>query len=473
MSLAQRIIVIIALTIAVAFSLRAWYGIIVTQGGAIISIATIAAAAFWLDRGSRGWLQLGGEKELAEMRSAVIAIARAEFNQERLIPEFEKVLIDGYGVRFAELLLANRGVFRGHTVELAQSAIAVPTLTASGWATPESLQRRRSTDESEALHRLLLEKSISAIVAVPCGSPTPSGYVVLGERLNGWPLTYPEIERFMSIAELMDNAVLHSRLAAEEALKVRVEHLAIMSRGLAHDLKNLITPISSFLIHSESTIARDSVEGEVHAAAWRSVSLINDYIGEALFFGNRLNLKLETTPIQAVLQSVFDITCARAMSKKVNVIIAAQADDEPTIDRVLIHRVLANLVNNAIDASPMDSKVVMSASRANAELHIAVSDTGSGIAREHRARIFEPYFTTKQMGDGARGFGLGLTICEKIIRLHGGTIRVDSELGRGTTMSVELPDAFPPAAPLPTVVGDQATSTCSPSNPAELDKSEG
>ena len=80
--------------------------------------------------------------------------------------------------------------------------------------------------------------------------------------------------------------------------------------------------------------------------------------------------------------------------------------------------------------------------------------------QENLAHIFEPYFTTKQFGDDVRGFGLGLTICEKIVDLHQGSILVRSEPGRGTHVTVELPaapsafspalDADPPTrAPLP------------------------
>ena len=72
-----------------------------------------------------------------------------------------------------------------------------------------------------------------------------------------------------------------------------------------------------------------------------------------------------------------------------------------------------------------------------------LSDRGSGIAPELLDRIFDPYFTTKEFGEDVRGFGLGLTIARKIAGLHGGTIRVDSSLGRGTTFTVELPVTQP------------------------------
>jgi signal transduction histidine kinase len=101
---------------------------------------------------------------------------------------------------------------------------------------------------------------------------------------------------------------------------------------------------------------------------------------------------------------------------------------------------LANLLSNAIDASaPGDSVSLVASSHRAGWIQFQISDRGGGIAPEHLARIFEPYFTTKEFGDDTRGFGLGLTICQKIVLLHRGTISVKSELGCGTTFTVDLP----------------------------------
>jgi signal transduction histidine kinase len=75
-------------------------------------------------------------------------------------------------------------------------------------------------------------------------------------------------------------------------------------------------------------------------------------------------------------------------------------------------------------------------------------DQGCGISPENLERIFDPYFTTKQFGDEVLGFGLGLTICEKIVDLHQGKIAVRSEVDRGTRAIVELPTAPSAFAPI-------------------------
>lgn len=259
-----------------------------------------------------------------------------------------------------------------------------------------------------------------------------------------------------NISDLIDNILTHSRVTADASLKTRMEHLAMMSRGLAHDLKNLITPVDSFLVHSESRLTPGTPEAEVHAAAKRSVALMTDYVREALFFANRLNPRFESTSINQVLQSAVDVTATRAARNRVHVSISSDDAGPCRIDRVLIQRMLANLLNNAIDACPAGGAVTLSAiPGSERRLRIQIRDTGAGIAPEHLSRIFDPYFTTKQFGDDIRGFGLGLTICEKIVRLHGGEISVESTLGHGTVVTVDLP----PEPPMPPIEPDVRAPT--------------
>ncbi|MSU60249.1 MAG: HAMP domain-containing histidine kinase [Pedosphaera sp.] len=291
----------------------------------------------------------------------------------------------------------------------------------------------------------LTQHSLGVLIAVPRGSPTPSLLVALGTKTNEWPFTYPEVERLQNIAELMDNILTHSRLSAQAALQAKMEHLAMMSRGLAHDLKNLITPVSSFLIHTDGRYEPGSSEEEVHAAARNSVRVMTDYVREALFFSERLAPKLEPIDLNSVLKAVRDVAATRAAARTIAIETNSEVREPVVADGVLLQRLLGNLVGNAISASAPGTAVEISARTLKSGwLRLQVADRGTGIAPEHLGRIFDPYFTTKEFGDEVRGFGLGFTICQKITNLHGGTIEVHSELGSGTRVTVDLP-AIPPA----------------------------
>ena len=113
-----------------------------------------------------------------------------------------------------------------------------------------------------------------------------------------------------------------------------------------------------------------------------------------------------------------------------------------------INQVLLNLVSNAAQAIEHGrGEIVITSWAEGGEVLLSVADNGKGIAPEHLARIFDPFFTTKPVGEGT---GLGLSISYQIVQAHGGTLAVQSALGRGTTFTLRLPTGT--AAPKPVLV---------------------
>lgn len=416
--------------------------------GLLVSIGLCSPIAVWLDRKSRAWFDAGGERKLAQMRRAAIDLARTELQTDKLIRRFEALLCAEFQTRSADVLFDCGGTYESPALPLAKDRAAFGALCELGWATPESLLRRRSNPSLDDLQQFLGSNDLGVVVSVPRSSPTPSLLVALRTRIDDWPFTYPEVERLQNLALLIDNLLTRSRLAAQAALQARMEHVAMMSRGLAHDLKNLVTPVSSFLVHTDGRFPANSAEAEVHIAARRSMRIMTDYLREALFFAERLEPRFEGVDLENICATACEVTALRAARRNV-VVATAFAYSEPfTADGVLIQRMLANLLSNAIDASaPGQTVSLTTSSRSAGWVRLQVWDNGCGITPENIARVFDPYFTTKEFGDELRGFGLGLTICQKIVLLHRGTISVKSEPGCGTTFTVDLPtDQTPPSA---------------------------
>jgi two-component system NtrC family sensor kinase len=109
-----------------------------------------------------------------------------------------------------------------------------------------------------------------------------------------------------------------------------------------------------------------------------------------------------------------------------------------------LRQVFVNLILNACDAMPDGGTLAVSSEKTDEgrTVEIAIADTGAGIAPEHLSRIFDPFFTTKQMGTG-----LGLSVVYGVVEKHGGSMKAQSRLGEGTTMTVRLPLAGEAAAP--------------------------
>ena len=410
--------------------------------GILISIGLCGTMAVWLNRSSSEWFESGSRRKLDAMRRAAIEIANTEVRADKLVLKFEEMLRTECDAQSCTLLFDGGATYAGSELSLPKNRPGFGALLEIGWTTPESLTRRKTTDGLADLQRFVQTHSLGLLLVTPRESPNPSLIIALGLRADEAPFTYPEVERLQLLAALLDNLIARARRVSHAALQARLEYLAVASRGLAHDLKNLITPVSSYLVHTEGLFARNSSAGEVHAAAQRSAHVMSDYVRENLFFSEKLTPRFENFAVGMLLEQVREVSRTSAGVRNVTVQVADSCREHFVTDRVLLQRMLVNLVSNAIDASFPGGIIVVSAAETQPGwIRFEVSDQGSGIAPENLKRIFDPYFTTKEFGDELRGFGLGLTIAQKIVLLHNGQITVSSRSGVGTTFSIELPSA--------------------------------
>jgi signal transduction histidine kinase len=152
--------------------------------------------------------------------------------------------------------------------------------------------------------------------------------------------------------------------------------------------------------------------------------------------------------VKDICTAVVEVTKTVGHERNVHVDVIASEFESIVADGVLIQRMLGNLVFNAIDASSAGQVVAIYVIKLQPGwVRIEVRDNGCGISMEHMGRILDPYFTTKRSGGNIRGFGLGLTIAQKIILLHRGNINVRSEPGQQTVVTVDLPIDQPTPAP--------------------------
>ena len=147
------------------------------------------------------------------------------------------------------------------------------------------------------------------------------------------------------------------------------------------------------------------------------------------------------TDLAALVRRSLDLVAGRLRQYNIETQLALADPLNPLhVDPQQVEQVLLNIYFNAIEAMPDGGRLSVQvrqhrAAEAQNEMQIVVTDTGGGIAPEHQAKIFRPFFTTKKQ----RGMGLGLSICDSIIRAHGGRISVVSSVGQGTTVVVHLP----------------------------------
>jgi signal transduction histidine kinase len=249
----------------------------------------------------------------------------------------------------------------------------------------------------------------------------------------------------------VDHALRHRELAARNADLERSleahERLAMIGKlaaGVAHELNNPLDGVLRYVNLSIDKLPRDAPQVTYLLEARRGLRRMADIIKDLLQFSR--NASLETADEDA------ERLARDAVTQIVGNVRDREIRAEFSFPETGLHlprgmfQVFGNLARNAADAMPEGGTIRVEASVASGRVLIEVSDTGTGIPDEIRDRIFEPFFTTKEVG---KGTGLGLPICQRIVERLGGRLSIETEVGRGTTVLIELPQRRAGAATAP------------------------
>lgn len=244
----------------------------------------------------------------------------------------------------------------------------------------------------------------------------------------------------------------HKRLEAEAVKARNLESLGILAGGIAHDFNNLLQAFIGNLEMAKMTIEQSSKAVPFLEQAEQASGLASQLTRRLIAFSPGGNL------LPIVIQPASHIR-EEAISTLGDSGLVAEFDLADnlwsiTIDPAQFRNVIRQMVLNAMEATPADSDgklKIMAANETLPENHkkapiltpgdyveISIQDYGCGISSDDLPRIFDPYFSTKERGS-QKGMGLGLALCDAIIRKRGGTITVQSKLGDGTTFSIYIP----------------------------------
>ncbi len=242
-------------------------------------------------------------------------------------------------------------------------------------------------------------------------------------------------------------AAMGRRSAAAEDRLIQSEKQASIGRlaaGVAHEINN---PLTGVLAYTHMLLRRKDLADDIRSdleTVVESTERVRKIVKGLLDFSRQMKLDKEPTDVNRLIRSVIEAMENQALVKGVKITFNA-GENLPmvTLDRNQIQSVVVNLIINALDATePGDSITIYTATGLSASesgqkgIEITVADTGCGIPPENLDKLFDPFFTTKEVGQGT---GLGLSVSYGIIQRHEGTIRVQSEVGKGTRFFVWLP----------------------------------
>jgi signal transduction histidine kinase/CheY-like chemotaxis protein len=232
-------------------------------------------------------------------------------------------------------------------------------------------------------------------------------------------------------AELRQVALQEQLFASQ-----KMESIGSLAGGMAHNFRNILQAISGNVEYIEM-INRQKPELEelakgIHNSIERGVDLINDL----LYFSKRgEEPQIADLDLADVILKTYDIV-HRVFDRKIEIEMNLERDLFVKGNHSLLSQVFMNCFTNARDAMPDGGKLFIEAKKIGDKVVAIVSDTGHGMDKETLRKIFDPFFTLKEVGMGT---GLGLSTARGIVEQHNGSIKVSSELGKGSKVKILLP----------------------------------
>ncbi len=235
-------------------------------------------------------------------------------------------------------------------------------------------------------------------------------------------------------------AIDHARLyeAAQQAIRTRDDVLGVV----AHDLRsplNTISTSASLLLRQGQAEERGTKHLElIQRTTERMDHLIQDLLDVSRLEAGSLTLERRSEDVASLVREALESFQTPAQEKKLRLESAVEEGLPPVVaDRRRVLQVLSNLLGNAVKFTPPGGRITLGAARTAEDVCFSVSDSGPGIPEEQREHVFDRFWQARETAHA--GAGLGLAIARGLVEAHGGSIRVESKVGEGSTFRFTLP----------------------------------
>lgn len=242
-------------------------------------------------------------------------------------------------------------------------------------------------------------------------------------------------EELKRLVEEKTSELIATQMEIERAK--RLSDIGTLAATVAHELRNPLGAMNLALFNLRRKTSDPALQSHFKTIE-KKVAESGQIIDNLLFYARLRPPSYSSASLSEIIEEALAAASSRMQEKSVTVRqeTAAIANLEIEVDPLQIKELLINIVNNAYDAVGETGGVIeIGAARAGDDaVRVSIADNGKGIDKEHLIKIWEPFFSTK-----SKGTGLGLSVCRQIVSMHGGTIDIESEPGRGTAVTVWLP----------------------------------
>jgi signal transduction histidine kinase len=377
---------------------------------AVVASLLVALFGYLVFKRERRTLALAERLRLAE------ATASLRERSEKIVESIPLGVLAVDGARRVTAVnpfLAARGA-RAGTFEEALPVDAAERAPLEALVEEAQRTRQPATARALKLHLSSEPREVDA-TAIPLGRPLPDAdcFLVLDDRTE-----LKQLERSLGRAE-------------------KLATIGTLAAGVAHEVGTPLGVISGRAEQLLARLADDEPAKKALSSILAQVDKVSTTIRQLLDFSRVRPVEAKPVAPTTALETARALLEHRYRQAKVKLTL----DAPPSVPAVIadagqLEQVLVNLLMNAVDACAVGGNVRASAALVDGQVELAVADDGCGIAPEHLPSVMDPFFTTKKRGQGT---GLGLTIAADIVKNHGGTLSIDSTVGRGTTVRVRLP----------------------------------
>jgi signal transduction histidine kinase len=399
--------------------------------------------------------------EVLRVISSSVADARPAF--DAILDSCERFLsASGLGIALVDDAgMLHNGGFRGPREPLLRAIVGAFPRPLEGSATGLALRERRvvhypvvldAADAPAGLREVAETTGDFSIAIAPMlwDQRGVGAVLVLRDPTN--PFSAKELALLKTFADQAVIAIQNTRLFSEiqdksHQLELANKHKSEFLANMSHELR---TPLNAIIGFSE--VLAERMFGEVndkqleylkdiHASGHHLLSLINDILDLSKIEAGRMELDLSSFHLPMLLDNT--VTLVRERALRHGLTLALEVDPalgDWVADARKLKQVVINLLSNAVKFTPAGGCVTLRARALEDAVEIAVVDTGVGIAADQQALVFEEF---RQAGGDylrkAEGTGLGLALARRFVELHGGTLRVESAPGQGSTFAFDLP----------------------------------